>query len=717
MTTPDAGFASPAAPIDPGALALGAGAPPLAPDVSVIAQLANALFKALPGQPPVAGGIVLATPAAPSALPAPHALPAQPSTPTLGAYAPAQPPLGPIDGPPTAIPSSSPGPLFGGASSPSAPPAPLSQASPPAFLQVAQPVSPTSPFATEPDFRSLPRFFEGALAFATSLAPPAHPSAPALGAEAPAQSPFSPIETPTASPSSAATTPALPAAPQPAPPNSPFASEADLRSLPRFLESALAFASPRDSAAAPAPESVTPDGYYFLNEGRSAPTPGLPAPAEVSSEPSATAPEFLLLRADQVPDFKGARRPFDAHSAKRDFPILQTKVHGRPLVWLDNGATTQKPRSVIDRLSHFYENENSNIHRAAHTLAARATDAYEGARDKVKRFIGAGSPQEIVFVRGATEGINLVAQSWGRRYVKEGDEIVVTWLEHHANIVPWQQLAADSGARLRVAPVDDKGDVRLDEYEKLLGPRTRIVAFTQVSNALGTITPAREMTAIAHRHGARVLIDGAQSICHMPINVQELDCDFFVFSGHKMFAPTGIGVVYGKPEVLAATPPWQGGGNMIADVTFEKTVYQAPPGRFEAGTGNIADAVGLGAAIDYLESIGMATIAAHEHDLLLYAQDALRDVPGLKIIGAPREKAAVISFVLDGCRSEDVGQALDREGVAVRAGHHCAQPILRRFGLESSVRASLALYNTKEDVDALVAALHRIASQRDVNGR
>jgi cysteine desulfurase / selenocysteine lyase len=259
--------------------------------------------------------------------------------------------------------------------------------------------------------------------------------------------------------------------------------------------------------------------------------------------------------------------------------------------------------------------------------------------------------------------------------------------------------------------------VRLDEYEKLLGPRTRIVALTQVSNALGAITPAREMTAIAHRHGARVLIDGAQSICHMPIDVQALDCDFFVFSGHKMFAPTGIGAVYGKPEVLAATPPWQGGGNMIADVTFEKTVYQAPPNKFEAGTGNIADAVGLGAAVDYLESIGMATIAAHEHNLLLYAQGLLREVPGLKLIGAPREQAAVISFVLDGCRSVDVGQALDREGIAVRAGHHCAQPILRRFGLESSVRASLALYNTKDDVDALAAALHRIASQRGANGR
>jgi cysteine desulfurase/selenocysteine lyase len=709
----------PPATTDPGAMASGGAG---APDVGTITQWANAFFKALPGQPPTAGGIVPGTPAAPTGLPAPLAVPAQPSAATAGAYAPAQPPFGAIDGPPTAIPSSSPGPLFGGADSPSVPPAPLSQAAPPAFLQVAQPVSPASPFLAEPDWRALPRFFESALALPAAPAPPAHPSAPALGAEAPAQPPGSPNDfsaAPAPSISSAATTPPSPAqASHPTAPASPFATEADWGVLPRLLEGSLSFATPRGAATpTPAPEAVAPEGYSFLNEGRSAPTPGVPAaaaapPPEAPSVREPAPAEFLSLRADQLPDFKGARVPFDAHAVKRDFPILRTKVHGRPLVWLDNGATTQKPRSVIERLSHFYENENSNIHRGAHTLAARATDAYEGARDKVRRFINAGSPQDIVFVRGATEGINLVAQSWGRRYVKEGDEIVVTWLEHHANIVPWQQLAAESGARLRVAPVDDNGDVRLDEYEKLLGPRTRIVAFTQVSNALGTITPAREMTAIAHRHGACVLIDGAQSICHMPIDVQELDCDFFVFSGHKMFAPTGIGAVYGKPEVLAATPPWQGGGNMIADVTFEKTIYQPPPGRFEAGTGNIADAVGLGAAIDYLQAIGMATIAAHEHELLLYAQEALRDVPGLHIVGAPREKAAVISFTLDGCRSEDVGQALDREGIAVRAGHHCAQPILRRFGLEASVRASLALYNTRDDVDALVAALHRIASQR-----
>jgi cysteine desulfurase/selenocysteine lyase len=405
-------------------------------------------------------------------------------------------------------------------------------------------------------------------------------------------------------------------------------------------------------------------------------------------------------------------RAFDPHIFRRDFPILQQQVNGRPLIWLDNGATTQKPGAVIDRLTRFYTHENSNIHRAAHTLAARSTDAYESAREKVRGFINAPSVRDVIFVRGATEGINLVAQTWGRRNVGKDDEIVVTHLEHHANIVPWQQLAAEKGARLRVAPVDDSGQVILDEYEKLLNPRTRIVAFTQVSNALGTITPVREMTAMAHRHGARVLVDGAQGICHMPVDVQALDVDFYIFSGHKMFGPTGIGVVYGRASELEAMPPWQGGGNMIADVTFEKTVFQGPPERFEAGTGNIADAVGLGAAIDYLSRIGMSNVAAYEHELLAYATQGLSTVPGLTLIGTAREKAGVLSFVLDECKTEDVGKALDREGIAVRAGHHCAQPILRRFGLEATVRPSLALYNTTEDIDALVQALLRIQSGR-----
>ncbi len=418
--------------------------------------------------------------------------------------------------------------------------------------------------------------------------------------------------------------------------------------------------------------------------------------------------ESLEFRPDVVPDLGLSTHPFDAHIIRRDFSILQERVNGRPLIWLDNAATTQKPNAVIDRVSYFYRHENSNIHRAAHTLAARATDAYEGAREKVRRFLNASSVREIVFVRGATEGINLVAKSWGHRNVQKDDEIVITWLEHHANIVPWQQLCSEKGARLRVAPVNDHGEVILEEYEKLLGPQTRIVALSQVSNALGTVTPAREMVEMAHRHGARVLVDGAQSIAHMGVDVQLLDCDFFVFSGHKIFGPTGIGVVFGKVDLLDHTPPWQGGGSMIADVTFEKTIYNAAPARFEAGTGNIADAVGLGAALDYLAQIGMENITRYEHALLTYATAGLLTVPGLQLIGTAREKASVLSFVLDGFRTEEVGQALNQEGIAVRAGHHCAQPILRRFGLESTVRPSLALYNTREDVDALVAALLRI---------
>jgi len=413
-----------------------------------------------------------------------------------------------------------------------------------------------------------------------------------------------------------------------------------------------------------------------------------------------------------LPDLAPVRRQFDVTSIRRDFPILQEKVNGHPLIWLDNAATTQKPQAVIDRISYFYEHENSNIHRAAHELAARSTDAYEDARQKVTQFLNASSAKEIVFVRGATEAINLVAQSWGRRHIGKDDEIVISWIEHHANIVPWQMLCAEKGARLRVAPVDDDGQIILDEYEKLLNSRTKLVSFTQVSNALGTITPAHQMVQMAHRYGARVLVDGAQAISHMRVDVQHLDCDFYVFSGHKVFGPTGIGVLYGKQDVLAETPPWQGGGNMIVDVTFEKTTYQAPPGRFEAGTGNIADAVGLGAAIAYLDQIGMDNIARHEHELLVYTTQELLKIPGLCIIGTAKEKAGVISFVLEGYRTEDVGAALNREGIAVRSGHHCAQPTLRRFGQETTVRPSLALYNNYDDIDALVAALRRLKQLR-----
>jgi cysteine desulfurase / selenocysteine lyase len=433
------------------------------------------------------------------------------------------------------------------------------------------------------------------------------------------------------------------------------------------------------------------------------------APLPRSAEPAAMpeVPYEITNGAQDLPSPTG-NAPLDGNILKREFPILRQSVNGRPLVWLDNAATTQKPQTVIDRLSRFYEHENSNIHRAAHTLAARATDAYESARESVRRFINAGDVREIVFVRGATEGINLIAQSWGRRNVGPGDEIVISWLEHHANIVPWQQLASEKGARIRVAPVDDDGQIIIEEYEKLLNDKTRLVSFTQVSNALGTITPAKEMIQLAHRHGAVVVLDGAQAVSHKRVDVQDLNCDFYVFSGHKVFAPTGIGVVYGRSELLEHMPPWQGGGNMIADVTFERTVFQPPPARFEAGTGNIADAVGLGAALDWLTRVGIEQVERYEHELLVYGTERLRTVPGLTMVGTAKEKAGVLSFVLAGQKTEQVGGMLDREGIAVRSGHHCAQPILRRFGLEASVRASLAPYNTHEDLDALVAALHRI---------
>jgi cysteine desulfurase / selenocysteine lyase len=437
--------------------------------------------------------------------------------------------------------------------------------------------------------------------------------------------------------------------------------------------------------------------FYFIQDSRTLLKPGENLPVRNS-----------YYDPDLVGDLKLTRGLFDLSSARRDFPILNERVNGKPLVWLDNAATTQKPQSVIDRVSWFYEHENSNIHRAAHELAARATDAYEDARQKTARFLNASSTKEIIFVRGATEGINLIAKSWGQRHIQKGDEIIVSTIEHHANIVPWQQLAAENGAVLRVIPVDDDGQILLDEYEKLLGPRTRLVSVAQVSNALGTILPAEAIIAAAHRYGARVLIDGAQSVSHMRADVQALDCDFFVFSGHKVFAPTGIGVVYGKPDALAEAPPWQTGGNMIVDVTFEKTIYQAPPARFEAGTGSIADAVGLGAAIDYVQAIGIENIARHEHELLHYAIEGLKTIPGLRLIGTAKEKAAVLSFVLDGFKTEEVGAALNREGIAVRSGHHCAQPSLRRFGVETTVRPSLALYNNYDDIDALLAALRRL---------
>ncbi|ATE59461.1 family 2A encapsulin nanocompartment cargo protein cysteine desulfurase [Thauera sinica] len=523
--------------------------------------------------------------------------------------------------------------------------------------------------------------------------------------------------------------------------------------VPEAYAAALPIVAPPQPAGVP--NGVPSSPYYFLGEASAYPSAlpegpetaaasvpedrvsaqsfGLPGDAQLrallaglgadsratvpGAQPAgAGAPAFYFLDepdAGPVPAATpAARAPFDVQAVRRDFPILQERVNGRPLIWFDNAATTHKPQAVIDRLAYFYRHENSNIHRAAHELAARATDAYEGARDKVARFIGAGSPEEIIFVRGATEGINLIAKTWGWQNVDEGDEIVVSHLEHHANIVPWQQLAAAKGAKLRVIPVDDSGQVLLDEYRKLLNGRTRIVAVTQVSNALGTVVPVKEIVAMAHAAGATALVDGAQSVSHMRVNVQDIDADFFVFSGHKVFAPTGIGAVYGKRALLEDMPPWQGGGNMIADVTFEKTIYHGPPTRFEAGTGNIADAVGLGAAIDYVERIGMENIARYEHDLLVYATHGLLAVPGLKLIGTAKDKASVLSFVLNGYTTEEVGKALNEEGIAVRSGHHCAQPILRRFGLEATVRPSLAFYNTCEEVDTLVAVLQRLASGR-----
>ncbi len=411
------------------------------------------------------------------------------------------------------------------------------------------------------------------------------------------------------------------------------------------------------------------------------------------------------------PAIGGSSRPLDVPSIRKDFPILNQRVHGKPLAWFDNAATTQKPQSVIDAISRFYANDNSNIHRGAHTLAARATDAYEQARQKVQGFLGASSAKEIIFVRGTTEGINLVAKTYGAKFLQPGDEIVLSNLEHHANIVPWQMIAKEKGAVIRVIPVTDRGEIMLEEYQKLLGPRTKLVALTQASNSLGTILPVAEMTQMAKRYNARVLIDGAQSVAHIPVNLQQLGADFYVFSGHKIFGPTGIGVVFVKEELQEIMPPWQGGGNMIKNVTFEETTFSDPPAKFEAGTPNIADAVGLGAALDYVSKLGLPNIANYEHQLLEYATEHLSRINGLRLIGTAREKVSVISFVLPNKRTEEVGKLLDMEGIAVRAGHHCSQPSLRRMGVETTVRPSFSFYNTKEEIDRLVDAVRRIQQQ------
>jgi cysteine desulfurase/selenocysteine lyase len=401
-------------------------------------------------------------------------------------------------------------------------------------------------------------------------------------------------------------------------------------------------------------------------------------------------------------------RGFDVEKVREDFPVLRQTIHGKPLVYLDNAATAQKPFAVIDAIRKFHEVDCANIHRGVHELSQRSTAAYEETRLKAKRFLNARSKSELIFVRGATEGINLVASSWGRKNVKEGDEIILSALEHHSNIVPWQMLCEEKGAKLRVIPMNDRGELILEEYEKLLGPRTRMVAFGHISNALGTINPVRQMIEMAHQAGALTLIDGAQAAPHVKIDVQALDSDFYTFSGHKVFGPTGIGVLHGKRKLLEAMPPYQGGGDMISVVTFEKTTYNELPYKFEAGTPNIAGGIGMGAALDYVTKLGLDHISAYEHELLVYGTQALSEIPGLRIIGTAREKAAVISFVMEGIHPHDIGTVLDRQGIAVRTGHHCAQPVMDWFHIPATTRASFAFYNTIAEIDALVAGLYQV---------
>jgi len=403
-----------------------------------------------------------------------------------------------------------------------------------------------------------------------------------------------------------------------------------------------------------------------------------------------------------------ARTRFDAARIREDFPILKQRVRGKPLVYLDNAATTQKPLKVVDAVRRFYEAECSNVHRGVHLLSELATQAYEDSRVKVRRFLNAAEAREIVFARGTTEAINLVAHSYGREHLQAGDEILITAMEHHSNIVPWQILCQQQGAVLRVAPMDDQGELLLDEFERLLNPRTRLVAVTHVSNALGTINPVQQIIEKAHRRNVPVLLDGAQAAPHLKVDVQALDCDFYAFSGHKLYGPTGIGVLYGKARLLEAMPPYQAGGDMISSVTFEQTIYNTVPFKFEAGTPHIDGTIGLGAALDYLEQIGLENAAAYEQELLAYATQVLAAIPGVRIIGTAKEKVSVISFVVDGVHAHDVGTVLDQEGIAVRTGHHCAQPVMQRFGVPATARASLAFYNTRQEIDALAAGIQKV---------
>ena len=403
------------------------------------------------------------------------------------------------------------------------------------------------------------------------------------------------------------------------------------------------------------------------------------------------------------------RASFDVERIREDFPILNRRVHGKPLVYLDNAATGQKPQVVIDAVNRYYSTENSNVHRGIHFLSERLTEAYEGARSKVKRFLNASNTREIVFVRGTTEGINLIAQSYGSTFIKEGDEIIISAMEHHSNIVPWQILCEQVGAVLRVVPINHDGELMVDEYKRLLNGRTKFVSVTQLSNALGTVNPVKQLIEMAHRWGVPVLVDGAQAVPHMRVDVQDLDCDFFAFSGHKLFGPTGVGILYGKADLLEAMSPYQGGGDMISLVTFEKTHYNTLPYKFEAGTPNIAGGIGLGTAIDYVQEIRLEAVAGYEHELLAYATEALSTIKSLRIIGKARDKAGVLSFVLDGVHAHDIGTILDQDGIAIRTGHHCAMPVMQRFGVSATARASFAFYNTKEEVDALVRGIHKVS--------
>lgn len=399
---------------------------------------------------------------------------------------------------------------------------------------------------------------------------------------------------------------------------------------------------------------------------------------------------------------------FDPHAVRGDFPILFQHINGKPLIYLDNAATTQKPRAVIDAITHYYESENANIHRGVHQLSQRATGEYESARRLIAGFLHAASSDEIVFVRGTTEGINLVAQTYGRANVREGDEILITAMEHHSNIVPWQMLCQEKGAQLRVAPINDDGDLLIDEFARLINPKTRIVAVAHVSNALGSINPIAQIIELAHRQNAVVVVDGAQAVPHLAVDVKSLDCDFYAFSGHKIYGPTGVGVLYGKAALLEAMPPYQGGGDMISSVEFEKTTYNKIPYKFEAGTPHIAGVVALGAAVSYINRLGLDRIAQHEHDLLAYGTQAFSDLTGVRLIGTAKQKAGVLSFVMDGIHPHDIGTVLDQEGIAIRTGHHCAQPVMQRFGVPATARASFGLYNTREEVDLLVAAMQKV---------